>query len=154
MGKPLKERPTDSSKFLYKDRLYNAIQARQRLRNFNPVQSSYPRSIFKSIKNSQTAKYSKVILRGTGSSPLTRFKTELFTFLLQLYLCYQICNKVKACTSLHIWCGTGICMFAKNYGKSEQSSFTSFQRVMYSSSSDISALTCLGAIGKQRGCLG
>ena len=105
----------------------------------------------KYIKNSQTAKNSKVIPRGTGSSPLTRFKIYLFGSPLQLYLCYQICNKVKACTSLHIWCSTGICMFAKNYGKSEQSSFTSFQRVMYSSSSNISALTCLGGIGKQRG---
>ena len=46
--------------------------------------------------------------RGTGSSPLTRFKRELFAFPLQLNLCYQICNKVKACTSLHIWCSTGI----------------------------------------------
>ena len=107
----------------------------------------------KYIKNSQTAKNSKVIPRGTGSSPLTRFKRELFAFPLQLNLCYQICNKVKACTSLHIWCSTGICMFAKNYGKSEQSSFTSFQRVMYSSLWEISALTCLGGIGKQRGCL-
>ena len=123
------------------------------LRNFNPVQSSYPRSIFKSIKNSQTAKNSKVILRCTGSSPLTRFKRELFPFPLQLYLCYQICNTVKASTSLHIWCSTGMCMFAKNYGKSEQSFFTSFQRVMYSFSSNISALTCRGGIGKQRGCL-
>ena len=124
------------------------------LRNFNPVQSSYPRSIFKSIKNSQTANNSKVIPRGTGTSPLTRFKRELFAFPLQLYLCYQICNTVKASTSLHIWCSTGMCMFAKNYGKSEQSFFTSFQRVMYSSSSDISALTCLSGLGKPRGCLG
>ena len=112
------------------------------------------RSPFKSIKNSQTARNSKVIPRGTGSSPLTRFKRELFALPFQLYLCYQICNEVKTYTSLHIWRGKGICMFAKNYGKSEQSSFTSFQRVMYSSSSDISALTCLGEIGKQRGRLG
>ena len=123
------------------------------IRNFNPVQSSYPRSIFKSIKNSQTANNAKVIPRGTGASPLTRFKRELFAFPLQLYLCYQICNTVKASTSLHIWCSTGMCMFAKNYGKSEQSFFTSFQRVMYSFSSNISALTCRGGIGKQRGCL-
>ena len=38
-----------------------------------------------------------------------------------LYLCYQMCNEVQACTSLNIWQHIGT--IPKNYGKSETSSF-------------------------------